>query len=46
MKNESDILMMKNFVRDLGYLGDGDKDSNRKRFLTKTLAKLVGEIQN
>ena len=28
MKNETDILMMKIFIRDLGYRGIGDRDSN------------------
>ena len=46
MKNESDILMMNNIIRDLGYTGDDDRDSKRKIFLTKTLPKLVEEIQN
>ena len=27
MKNENDILMMKILIRDLGYTGDGDRDS-------------------
>ena len=46
MKNESDILMMNNIIRDLGYTGNYDRDSKRKIFLTKTLPKLVEEIQN
>ena len=46
MKNESDILMMNNFINDLEYTGVGDKDSKRKTFLTKTLPKLVNKIQN
>ena len=46
MKNESDILMMNNIIRDLGYTGREDKDSKRKTFLTITLPKLVGELQN
>ena len=46
MKNESDILMMNNIIRDLGYTGDEDKPSKRKTFLTITLPKLVDEIQN
>ena len=46
MKNENDILMMKNIVRDLGCTGAGDKQSNRKTFLTITLPKLVEENQN
>ena len=46
MKNENDILMMNNIIRDLGYTGDGDRDSKRKIFLTKTLPKLVEDIQN
>ena len=37
---------MNNIIRDLGYTGIGDKKSNRKKFLTETLPKLVEEIQN
>ena len=46
MKNENDILMMNNIIRDLVYTGVGDKKSNRKIFLTTTLPELVEEIQN
>ena len=46
MKNENDILMLNNIIRDLGYTGRGDHQSKRKIFLTKTLPKLVEEIQN
>ena len=46
MKNESDILMMDNIIRDLGYDGTGDRDSKRKKFFTITLPKLVEDIQN
>ena len=46
MKNESDILMMHNIIRGLGYTGVGDRDSKRKTFFLKKLPKLVGEIQN
>ena len=46
MKNESDILMMNNIIRDLGYTGRGDRDSRRKIFFTKRLPKLVEDIQN
>ena len=46
MKNENDILMLNNIVRDLGYTGIGDNKSKRKTFLTITLPKLVEEIQN
>ena len=46
MKNESDILMMNNIIRHLGYTGVGDRDSKRKTFFTKKLPKLVEEIQN
>ena len=45
MKKESDILMMNNIIRDLGYTGIKDRDSKRKKFFTKTLAKLAEEIQ-
>ena len=46
VKNESDILMMNNIIKDLGYTGDEDKPSKRRTFLTITLPKLVDEIQN
>ena len=46
MKNENDILMLNNIIRDLGYTGTGDRDSKRKKFFTKTLPKLSGDIQN
>ena len=35
MKNENDILMLNNVIRDLGYAGIGDIKSERKIFLTK-----------
>ena len=37
---------MNNIIRDLGYTGIGDKSSERNSFFTKTLPKLVEEIQN
>ena len=46
MKNESDILMTNNIIRDLGYTGDDDRNSKRKMFFTKTLPKLFEDIQN
>ena len=46
MKDENDILMMYNIIRDLGYNGTSDRDSKRKKFLTKKLPKLVEDIQN
>ena len=46
MKNEDDILMMYNIIKDLGYTGVGDKKSNRKTFFTTTLPKLVEDFQN
>ena len=46
MKNEADILMLNNIIKDLGYTGVGDYPSKRKRFLTEKLPKLVEEIQN
>ena len=46
MKDENDILMMYNIIRDLGYNGIGDRDSKRKIFFTKKLPKLVEDIQN
>ena len=46
MKNESDILILKNNINDLGYTGIEDRDSKRKTFLTITLPNLVEKIQN
>ena len=46
MKSENDIFMMNNIIRDLGYKGDDDRDSKRKKFFIKTLPKLVEDIQN
>ena len=46
MKNDNDILMMNNIIKDLGYTGVGDRDSKIKKFVTKTLPKLAEEIQN
>ena len=45
MKNENDILMLNNIIRDLGYTGIGDHKSFRKKFLTEKLPKLAEEIQ-
>ena len=46
LKNENDILMFYNIIKDLGYTGVGDYQSKRKTFLTETLPKIVEEIQN
>ena len=46
MKDENDILMMYNIIKDIGYNGIGDRDSKRKTFFTKNLPKLVENIQN
>ena len=46
MKNENDILMLNNIIKDLRYTGRGDYQSKRKTFLTEKLPKLVEEIQN
>ena len=46
MKNEADSLLMNNIKNDLGYTGLRDYPSKRKTFLTKTLPRLVEEIQN
>ena len=46
MKNENDISMMNNIIRDLGYTGIGDKKTNRTTFFTITLPKFVEDIQN
>ena len=45
MRNENDILMLNNILRDDKYTGEGDKPSNRKKFFTE-LPKRVNEIQN
>ena len=44
MRNEADILILNNIIRDLGYTGVGDYPSKRKRFSTEKLPKLVEEI--
>ena len=46
MINEDDILIIYNIIRDLGYTGGGDTPYNGKAFFTKTLPKLVDDIQN
>ena len=46
LKNEDDILMLYNIIRDIGYTGIRDRPSKRKKFFTITLPKLVEEIQN
>ena len=46
MKDENDVLMMYNIIRDIGYNGIWDRDSKRKIFFTKKLPKLVEDIQN
>ena len=46
MKDENDILMIYNIIKDLRYNGTGDRDSKRKTFFTKKLPKLVEDIQN
>ena len=46
LKDETDILMLYNILRDIGYTGIGDIKSKRKIFLTEKLPKLVEEIQN
>ena len=45
MKNENDIFMMNNILRDVNYTGRGDKSSQRKTFFAETLPKLKEEIQ-
>ena len=46
LKNEDDILMLYNIMRDIGYTGIGDYPSKRVIFLKTKLPKLVEEIQN
>ena len=46
LKNENDILMLYNIIKDLGYTGRVDIKSKRKIFLTEKFPKLVEEIQN
>ena len=46
MKNEDDILMMYNIIRDMGYTSVGDKKSTRRTFFTIKLSKLVDETRN
>ena len=45
MKNKNDILVMNNDKIDLDYTGVGDDSSKRKNFFTKTLPKIVDDIQ-
>ena len=46
LKNENDILMLYNIIKDLEYTGRGDIKSKRVIFFTEKLPKLVEEIQN
>ena len=46
MKNENDILMMGNIINDSSYTDNGDKSSERKIFLPKTLPNTVDDTQN
>ena len=46
MKDENDILLMHNIIKDVGYNGTGDRESKRKTLFTKKLPKLVEDIQN
>ena len=46
IKNETGILKLNNIINDLGYTGVGDKTPKRKTFFTKTLPKLVEDVQN
>ena len=46
MKDENEILMMYKFINDLYYTSVGNKSSKRKTYFTKTLPKLVEDIQN
>ena len=46
MKNENDTLLMNNNINDLGYTSVGDKSSGTKTIFTRTLPKLVNDIQN
>ena len=39
MKNENDILMMNNNIKDLGYTGDGDRNSKKKHSSLKYFLK-------
>ena len=45
MKNENDILMLNNILRDVKYTGVGYRASNRKNFFTE-LPKRVNQFQN
>ena len=46
MKNKADIIMLNNIENDLGCTGPGDYPSKRKTFFTKTLPRLIEDIQN
>ena len=45
-KNENNILLINNIVRDLAYTSIGVKPSKRKTFSIITLPKIVQEFQN
>ena len=46
MKNDDDLLMLYNILKDVKYTGNGDRPSNRKNFFTIELPKKVSEINN
>ena len=46
MKNDYDFVMLYKILKDLGYTGNKDRPSNRKKFFTIDLPKKVSEIHN
>ena len=46
MKNDDDLLMLYNILKDVKYTGIGDRPSNRKNFFTIELPKNFSEINN
>ena len=41
MKDRNDIFLMNTIINDLGYTGDGDRASKRKKFFTKMVIEIL-----
>ena len=46
LKNDDDFVMLYNILKNLGYTGNKDRPSYRKKFFTIDLPKKVSEIHN
>ena len=46
LKNDDELLMLYNILKDVKYTGNGSRSSNRKNFFTTELPKKVSEINN